>query len=145
MAGPLRVVYDTTILASGIVATRDPIAFMINAVISGQVELAISQYILDELRRTLSKPYFRERITEDERETYLTRLEAVATLVMPHHAISGVVADPNDDPIIDLAVSAQAQYLVTGDKRILAVGEYQGVKIVMARDFFDSLDRPSLS
>lgn len=45
----VRAVYDTTILASGIVATKDPIALIINAVVSGQVELAISPYIVEEL------------------------------------------------------------------------------------------------
>jgi hypothetical protein len=49
---------------------------------------------------------------------------------MPRHALSGIVADPNDDPIIDLAVSAQAPYLVTGDKKVLDVGEFRGVKIL---------------
>jgi putative PIN family toxin of toxin-antitoxin system len=146
MSAPVHAVYDTTILASGIVATRDPIAHIINAAISGQVELIISPYILDELRRTLTtKRYFRDRITDAERETYLSRLEAVATLITPHHALSGVVADPNDDPIIDLAVSAQARYLVTGDKKVLDVGEYQGVKILTARDFFALLSQRTTS
>lgn len=139
MAEPVRAVYDTTILASGIVATRDPIALIINAAISGRVELAISPYILEELRRTLNKPYFRDRVTDEERQTYLSRLEAVAILVTPQRAISGVVADPDDDPIIDLAVTAQVEYLVTGDKSVLAVGEFQEVKILTARDFFDML------
>jgi len=136
----VRAVYDTTILVSGIVALNDPIAFLINGVVSGQVELIISLYILEELRRTLTgKQYFRDRITAAERESYLSRLEAVATLVAPHNTITGVVTDPHDDPIIDLAVSAQVQYLVTGDRRVLAVGEYEGVKILTARDFYNIL------
>ncbi len=141
MGALLRAVYDTTILASGIVATKDPIAFIINAVISGQVDLATSPYILEELRRALNKPYFRDRITDEERETYLSRLDAVATSVMPQRVISGVVTDPNDDPIIDLAISARVEYLVTGDKRIPAVGKYEGVKMLTAREFYDVLNQ----
>ncbi len=108
----VRAVYDTTILVSGIVATKDPIALLINAVVRGQIELIISPYILEELRRTLtSKQYFRDRITEADRETYLSRLEAVATLITPHRVISGIVTDPNDDPIIALATSARVNTL----------------------------------
>jgi len=137
-----RAVYDTTILVSGIVATMDPIALVINAVISGQVELVISPYILEELRRTLtSKQYFLDRITEEEREKYLSSLDAVATLITPYREISGIVTDPNDDPIIDLAISARVEYLVTGDKRILAVGEYEGAKMLTAREFYDVLNQ----
>ena len=117
MAVSVRAVYDTTILASGIVATKDPIAFLINAVVSGHVELTISPYILEELRRTLAhEPYLRDRIPDAERDEYLTRLEAASSMVVPTRGIAGVVSDPNDDPIIDLAVTAHVPYLVSGDK-----------------------------
>jgi uncharacterized protein len=136
----MRVLYDTTTLVSGIVARTDPIARVIDAVTSGEVELVLSAYILEELRRTLeTKPYFVERITPAERETYLARLEQVAHLVSPQGIVSGVVGDPADDPILDAAVSAQVDYLVTGDKRVLAVKEYAGVKIVTARDLYERL------
>lgn len=136
----MRALYDTTILVSGIVARADPLALVLNAVISGQVELVTSEYILAELRRTLeTKSYFAERVSPRERETYLARIKEVAILVSPTGAVSRVVADPDDDPILDAAVSARVEYLVTGDKRILAVNEYSGVKIVTARAFYDLL------
>lgn len=144
MAASVRAVYDTTILASGIVATKDPIALLINAVLSGEVEIILSPYILEELRRTLTnKPYFRDRIPEAKRESYLSQLEAVATVISPDLNISGVVTDPNDDPIIAVAFGAHVPYLVTGDKRVLAVGEYQDVKILSARDFYGILKQQS--
>lgn len=136
----MRALYDTTILVSGIVARADPLARVLDVVISGQVELVTSGYILEELRRTLeTKPYFIERVSPLERETYLTRIEQVAIVVTPQGIVSGVVADPADDPILDAAVSARVDYLVTGDKRLLAVKEHDGVKIVTARAFFDLL------
>lgn len=136
----MRALYDTTILASGIVARKDPLARVLDAATSGQVELVISAYILEELRRTLeTKLYFVERVAPAERETYLARLQQVALLVSPPGAVSGVVADPADDPIVDAAVSAQVDYLVTGDKRLLAVKEHRGVKIVTAREFYERL------
>jgi predicted nucleic acid-binding protein len=95
----MRALYDTTILASGIVARADPLARVLDAVISGQVELVTSEYIIEELHRTLeTKPYFVERVSPSERETYLARIKAAAILVAPPGAVSGVVADPADDP-----------------------------------------------
>ena len=68
----MRAPYDTTILASGIVARADPLARVLDAVISGQVEFVTSEYVLEELRRTLdTKPYFLERVSPPECETYL--------------------------------------------------------------------------
>jgi uncharacterized protein len=135
----MRALYDTTILASGVVARKDPIARVLDAAITGEVELVISAYILEELDRTLTKPYFAERLSSTERETYLTRLKAAAITISPSGLISGVVADPADDSVLDAAVSARAEYLVTGDKRLLAVQEYAGVRIVTARTFYDLL------
>ena len=136
----MRALYDTTILASGIVARADPLARVLDAVISGQVEFVSSDYVLEELRRTLeTKPYFIERVSPLERETYLARIKQAAIIVSPQGVVSGVVADPADDPVLDAAVSAQVDYLVTGDKHLLAVKEYAGVKIVTARTFFDLL------
>lgn len=107
MTPPLSAVNDTTILVSGVVASTGPIADLMDAVVSGDVERVLSPYILEELRRTLAtKRYFQDRVTAEEREVYVSRLEAVATLMVPHQALSGVVADPQDDPIIALAVSA---------------------------------------
>ena len=136
----MRALYDTTIRASGIVARADPLARVLDAVITGQVEPVTSDYILEERRRTLgTRPYFVARISSFERETYITRLQAVASLVSPPGDVVGVVADPNDDPFRDAAVSAPVDYLITGDKRLLAVDEYAGSKNVTARAFYDLL------
>jgi predicted nucleic acid-binding protein len=62
-----------------------------------------------------------------------------AIIVTPPGLVSGVVADPADDPVLDAAATARVDYLVTGDKALLAVKEYGGVKIVTARAFFDLL------
>ena len=67
---------------------------MLDAAITGEVELVISAYILEELDHTLTKPYFAERVSSTGRETYLARLRAVAILVAPPGAVSGVVTDP---------------------------------------------------
>jgi predicted nucleic acid-binding protein len=46
------------------------------------------------------------------------------------------VSDPNDDPILGTAVTAQAQYLVSGDRAVLAVRQFQGIQILTARQFY---------
>ena len=46
-----------------------------------------------------------------------------------------VVADPADNRVIEAAVEGQAGYIVTGDSRLLALGEYAGVQIVTPARF----------
>ena len=137
-ASSVRAVFDTTILASLAVATQDPLAFLRSATEQRRFELSVSAFILDELGRTLKKPYFVSRLP-DQGTAFLGMLRQVATVVPVSVALAGVVSDPNDDPILSTAVSAQAQYLVSGDKAVLAVGQVQGIPILTARQFYDLL------
>ena len=53
----------------------------------------------------------------------------------------GVCRDPDDDYLLGCAVAGAADYLVTGDEDLLAVGRYQGLAIVTAREFLAILSR----
>ena len=53
---------------------------------------------------------------------------------------SGVATHPEDDQILATAVSAQAEYLVTGDKKLQQLGAYQGVRVFAPRAFLDLLE-----
>jgi predicted nucleic acid-binding protein len=54
--------------------------------------------------------------------------------------VLGVATHPEDDLILATAVSAQADYLVTGDRHLLALGMFHGVQIVSPREFLTILD-----
>lgn len=49
--------------------------------------------------------------------------------------LPGVTADPDDDKFVECAVAGNAQWLVSGDKHLLQLGEYQGIRIVTAVKF----------
>ncbi len=51
--------------------------------------------------------------------------------------ISGVCRDPNDDYILECAINADAQVIIAGDKDLLALGAYRGIRIVTARQYLD--------
>ncbi|MEK7674855.1 MAG: hypothetical protein AAB676_03340 [Verrucomicrobiota bacterium] len=46
-----------------------------------------------------------------------------------------IAADPDDDAVLECAVVGQAQYLISGDHHLLALGNFQGVQIVKAAEF----------
>jgi len=54
--------------------------------------------------------------------------------------MSGVATHPGDDQVLATAVSAQAEYLVTGDKNWQQVATYQGVRVISPRAFLDLLE-----
>ena len=56
--------------------------------------------------------------------------------------VSGVATHPEDDLVLAAAVSAGADYLVTGDKQLLKLGRYQGATILSPRDFAEVARHP---
>ncbi|MFM7876239.1 MAG: putative toxin-antitoxin system toxin component, PIN family, partial [Microcystis panniformis] len=47
--------------------------------------------------------------------------------------------DPDDDMIIECAIAGKATHIITGDKHLLSLVEYQNIQIVKAKDFLDFL------
>jgi uncharacterized protein len=57
--------------------------------------------------------------------------------------VQGVCRDPDDDMVLECAVNAEAQFIVTGDNDILALGSFRGIRIVTPRTFLaDSAPQP---
>ena len=139
----ITAVLDTNVLVSGLVGQRrrplTPPAALIAAWRSGEFELVLSADILMEVERTLQKPYFSHRISNDQRLQLLTVLRRRSRIVRLTKRVSGVASHPADDLVLSAAVSAGARYLVTGDGPLLALGSLRRVRIVSPRAFWSAL------
>lgn len=143
----IRAVLDTNVLAAGLVGlemtTSAPgviLSRWLAGAGAGPVELVVSSHIMEELERALTKPYFDTRRSRPQIESTQSFIESVATFVEPTEIVSGVAPHPEDDLVFSAAVSAGADYLVTGDKAFLAIGAYAGVTILSPRAFLDVLE-----
>lgn len=141
----IAAVLDTNVLASGALSASTPPGQILDAWRDGQFELIISQHILDELIRTLQKPYFQDYVSNADAITFIELLLNEATLIPIIISVQGVAAHPEDDLTLASAVSANADYLVTGDGPLLRkVGSsYQGVTLVTPSDFIQILKQSS--
>ena len=139
----IRAVLDTNVLASGVLgfasAERAPTR-LLRLWQEKRFELIVSAHILAELINTMKGAYFQQRLTMDQIGSTQRLLQDQATLAPLAAYVSGVAAHPEDDLVLAAAVSAGADYLVTGDKRFLAVGSYASVTILSPRAFLDVLD-----
>lgn len=141
----IRVVLDTNVLASGFVGfanTERAPSRLLRLWREDRFALVISADIVTELLNTFSSPYFRQRLSPEQiaEAQHLLREEATTTPITAQ--VSGVATHPEDDLVLATAVSAQVDYVVTGDKRILQLGEYQGVHMLSPREFLDLLEKP---
>jgi len=90
-----------------------------DAVEDGKVQMVASEHLLDEVERGLESPYFRERLSETDREAILTGLQRIALMHDDPDSPPPVLRDPNDDYLLALALDASAEAIVTGDRDLL--------------------------
>ena len=65
-----------------------------------------------------------------------TKLISEAAQIVSHESmVSGICRDPDDDQILSCALSAKADYLVTGDSDLLELKEFHGIRILTPGGF----------
>ena len=121
----LRVVLDTNVLLSGIAYPASIPGKIIAAWRYGSVDVVLSGFILDELRRGLPRLANRHLLSAVEIEDLVDILSIQAEIVDPLPNQTPDLRDPNDLPVLGTLLAAQraggADYLVTGDKDLLAM------------------------
>jgi uncharacterized protein len=140
----VRVVFDTNVFVSAFIQPKSPPGQLLARLIQDDgFELVLSACILDEIRRALRYPKVRKRIRldDDDLDLRVTMLGILSTMVAASSdAVSGVSRDPDDDAILAAAAEGCADYIVTGDQDLLAIGDYQGIRIVTPRAFLQRLN-----
>ena len=129
-----RVVIDTNVLLSSLLFHAGTLSWMRAAWQAHHICPLASRETMNELIRTLSYPKF--NLTDVEREDLLADyLPWCETVVISSPAEIPQCRDPFDRPFLELALAAQADALVTGDKDLLAMAQTFPVPIITARAF----------
>lgn len=140
----MRVVLDTNTLASGALAfIGSPASAILDAWRETAFTLVVTDAIVAELSRTLSKPYFAARLNPEDIAAFIDLVVGRATLVELSGGIVNVASHPEDDRILECALVAGAAYLVTGDKDLQQLHEFRGTQIVSPRAFLAVLSSPA--
>ena len=136
-------VLDTNVLASGTVTAITTPGQILDYWHLGRFNLVISEHIIDELKQTFNKPYFQKRVSSASVANFIDLLQNEALIIPITVKVQGVATHFEDDLVIATAVSAKADYLVTGDGPLIRkVGRtYQGVNLVTPNDFLQILQQ----
>jgi putative PIN family toxin of toxin-antitoxin system len=127
----VRVVFDTNIFISALVIPGSLAEKAILKIIEEKDSLLISTDIIDEVLSVLSSKFGRDR---EELSHVAVVLSEIAELVKPTRRVKIFKDDP-DNRILECAIYGEANLLVTGDKEILQLREYKGVKIMSLREY----------
>ncbi len=141
-----RVVLDTNVLVSGTIVTQGPSATILTAWHRGRFTLLMSLWQRAELARVLARSRIvrKYHLTPERVAATLLLVDTVTTPVEPLHTLPVVVRDPNDMPILGMALAGRATHIVTGDDDLLVLAgdpALGGLRIVTPRVFLDDLAR----
>lgn len=139
----IRVLLDTNVLVSGFKepgSPDTPPTVIVQAWRLGQVILVTSEHIIGEFRRAMSKTYFRQRATPQLIGAFITLIEDRAEIIEVIPPVPKVATHWHDDLVLAAALAGAADYLVTGDNELLALGAYGNTSIVTVDAFVGILD-----
>ncbi len=107
--------------------------------ITRRIDVAISDPIRAEVLRTLRDKL---RWSEDRVIEASSLIGTAAKTVVPTVTLHVVERDPDDDRVLECAVTAKAELIVTGDSDLLDLGEYDGINIIQVAEFLNRMEDP---
>lgn len=130
----MKIVLDTNVFISG-VFFRGPPYQILKAWSEGRVRLLMSGEIFEEYQRVgglLSKDFPGVDI-----RPFLELLAINPEFVTPKKLKNPVCDDPDDDKFLACAIAGKSKIIISGDKHLLRVSGYKGIKVLRPREFVD--------
>lgn len=133
----LKVVIDTNVYISAIFWGGNP-RRVIDLGRDGKVEFYTSEAIVKEIMTVLLKKF---KLSFNDVERILLDFLSFNLLVKPTQSIRVISEDPEDDKFIECAISCNADYIISGDRHLINLKEYEGIKIVNSVEFLSIIKK----
>ncbi|MDQ3929042.1 MAG: putative toxin-antitoxin system toxin component, PIN family [Chloroflexota bacterium] len=137
------VVLDTNVLVSAVLSPRGTPSRLLELAQNGAFAIAISDVLLTEYAEVLLSSGFLDRyhLVGEEIIDLLTSFARLTTIVQADQQLSVIESDPDDDRVLECAIAGGADYIVSGDKHLLGLGEYEGIRILSPAEFLRVLEQ----
>ncbi|WP_228038698.1 putative toxin-antitoxin system toxin component, PIN family [Nostoc sp. LEGE 12450] len=133
MTNNRRFVFDTNVLISAFLFSQSkPRQALDQATVIGVIVLSSS--VLSELEEVLYRPKFDRYLTKERRQEFLEDLTENAQFIDVTEQINEC-RDPKDNKYLELALSGQAECIVTGDDDLLVLNPWRGIEILTVQEF----------
>ncbi|GAG22956.1 unnamed protein product [marine sediment metagenome] len=127
---PLKVVLDTNILISVTIFGGNSKKILQKA-IDGEIEAFTSKFLVAEFSDVLIKKF---DFSKEQVDVIISLLSKYFLIVEPTMSV-GILADKADNRVLEAALEARVKFIVTGDKELLNLEEFKGIKIASPTDF----------
>lgn len=138
----MRVVFDTNVVVSSVLSGQGVPAQLVRRWRTKGFDLVVSSSVLAEYGRALSYSQLRPLHGLDDVAIAQTvddfRQEAL--VVEPPETLAVVEQDESDNRFFECAVAGEAEVIVSGDRHLLGMGEYRGIRVLTPAAFIAYLD-----
>jgi putative PIN family toxin of toxin-antitoxin system len=130
----VKTVLDTNVFISGVFFKGPPYQ-IIRAWRDGRIRFLISEEIFEEYQRV--GKHLASGFPKVDLEPFLELLAINAEFIIPKKLQNPVCEDPDDDKFIACALAGKSNIIISGDKHLLRVSGYKGIKVLRPRKFVD--------
>lgn len=127
---------DTNIFLSGLISKQSP-PYQSVAYILQHGIIAFSQETFQELSEVLGREKFDKIIPLKYRKSFLVNLKDNCIFYEIESTVD-ICRDPKDNKFLDVAITSNADYLITGDEDLLVLERIEHTSIITPKDFIDS-------
>ncbi len=149
MAEKDKVVPDTGFILQATLNPLGPANAALRVLETGAYEICLSHQVREEIEDVLNRPSIRAKypkLGDGRAEAMLKRLDEKAKLVTVIRTYMEFPRDPDDEPILNLAIQEQADYIIGRDKDLFDLGKskdfrllYPYLRIVDPVDFLQTV------
>ncbi len=138
----MKITVDTNILVSATFWTGASDRILEKAE-KKEIEIVLSQEIMKEYIKVLNYKEIQDKIKDKNLEMNRTveKITAISKFVEPKEKLQVVKDDPSDDKFIECAKTGNVNYIVSNDKHLLKLKEFEGIKIITPEEFLKKIEK----
>lgn len=137
----VNVVIDTNVIVSAALSPYGNPAKIFEMLLNEEIHNFTSDEIMEELRDVLHRSKIVERLKIYERDFILDRFELFSSKVIKSETIDIIKDDPDDNKILECAISAGVGYIISGDDHLLSLSEYKSIKILSPQELIQLIEK----
>lgn len=139
----MRVVLDTNVVISAFLSPSGPSGQLLQAWRQQQFEIILSQELLHEYGEALAYDRVNHylKFSPAHLEEVVHNLKNASVFIEDVYIGISIVADPDDNMLFSTALSGQAEFIISGDAKVQAVKEYQGIRVFSPAVFLALLNQ----
>jgi putative PIN family toxin of toxin-antitoxin system len=134
------VVFDLNVLVSSLIVKGKPHDLLHKAK-NNEFILELSSEMFSEFVNVVSRKKFEKYVTAIDAKLFLADLSCISKFVRVKSKFKVIPEDPDDDIIVRTAYDGKADYIVSGDRHLLALKEFKGIKILTIDEMLKLLDK----